>query len=304
MAELTPEIAAVVRAACETNADEAAGAFTRTFDAEISVSVGSEGVCDLEQLPEGCDGPGLLVLFTFGSIGAIGVLPQATGLLPVWYAEPDPTGQSKLTTLAQELSMLLVPEEFQAEDFKAARVDHLGSALAAAGISSGAGLVPLRLAAGETSGTFHLFWPCSKPDQAFQATEVRKAQEALAAAVATDANGTATEPVSMPEASSRTTVESLDGLPPYTRSLLRIKVPVMVTLACKKQSIHQIVELGAGSIIKFEKSCEEMLDLEVGGLPIAQGEAVKVGDKFGLRISAMILPGERFNKLGATRRGA
>jgi flagellar motor switch/type III secretory pathway protein FliN len=85
---------------------------------------------------------------------------------------------------------------------------------------------------------------------------------------------------------------------------LRIKVPVMVTLASKKQSIHQIVELGAGSIIKFEKSCDEMLDLEVGGLPIAQGEAVKVGDKFGLRISSMILPGERFNKLGQKRRGA
>ena len=82
-------------------------------------------------------------------------------------------------------------------------------------------------------------------------------------------------------------------LPPYMRSLLRIKVPVVVTLA-ERQKLNRIVELGPGSIIQFDKSCEEMLDLEVGNQAVACGEAVKVGDKFGLRITAMVLPDERF----------
>jgi flagellar motor switch protein FliN/FliY len=83
-------------------------------------------------------------------------------------------------------------------------------------------------------------------------------------------------------------------LPPFTQNLLRIKVPVMVTLARKKQPVESIVDLVPGAIIQFNKSCDEMLELEVGGHPTAQGECVKVGDKFGLRITSMILPGERF----------
>jgi flagellar motor switch/type III secretory pathway protein FliN len=303
MAELTPDIAAVVRAACETNADEAAGAFSRTLDAEISVSIGLEGACDLDRLPAGCDGPGLLVMLKFGPVGLLGILPEATGLLPEWYAEPDSTGQSKLTTLAQELSLLVVPEAFMADDFQAARVAHLGQSLRAAGVSSGAGLVPLTLAAGETRGEFHLIWPCTKPEGAFQvAREETLESESAEVAAATEESVSATTSESVAAAHGR--LEDLEQLPPYTRSLLRIQVPVMVTLASKKQAIHQIVELGAGSIIKFEKSCEEMLELEVGGVAIAQGEAVKVGDKFGLRITSMILPGERFNKLSPKRRGA
>lgn len=86
----------------------------------------------------------------------------------------------------------------------------------------------------------------------------------------------------------------LDALPPYTRSLLKVRVPLMVTLATKKQPVSRILELGPGSIIQFDKSCEELLDVELNGRRIAQGEPVKVGDKFGIRLAAVTLPGERF----------
>jgi flagellar motor switch protein FliM len=78
---------------------------------------------------------------------------------------------------------------------------------------------------------------------------------------------------------------------------LKIRVPLSVTLAAKKQPVGQILEIGPGSILQFEKSCEEMLDLNVSNLPIARGEAVKVGEKFGLRVTSLILPGERFKPL-------
>ena len=86
----------------------------------------------------------------------------------------------------------------------------------------------------------------------------------------------------------------VDDLPDYSRSLLKIEVPVVVTLAKKRQRLGKIIELGPGSIIHFEKSCEEMLELDIGGHHVATGEAVKVGDKFGLRITSMVLPEERF----------
>ncbi len=32
----------------------------------------------------------------------------------------------------------------------------------------------------------------------------------------------------------------------------------------------------------------------IGGQQIAEGEAVKIGDKFGFRVTAMVLPSEHF----------
>src|SRR6056297_822484 len=82
--------------------------------------------------------------------------------------------------------------------------------------------------------------------------------------------------------------------PDYSRNLLKIQMPVSVTLAKTKRSINQITSLVPGSIIQFNKLCDESLTLEVGNQPVADGEAVKVGDKFGLRITTMTLPEERF----------
>jgi flagellar motor switch/type III secretory pathway protein FliN len=83
-------------------------------------------------------------------------------------------------------------------------------------------------------------------------------------------------------------------LPAYTRSLLRIPVPVIVTLAGKKLPLKKIIEFRPGSIIQFDKSCDEMLELEVNHQVVAEGECVKAGDKFGLRITSIRPPDERF----------
>lgn len=97
----------------------------------------------------------------------------------------------------------------------------------------------------------------------------------------------------------------IQRLPLYSRSLLKIKVPVKVTLATTKRPIGSIVELVPGAILQFEKMCDETLSLEVGDHHVAEGETVKVGDKFGLRVTSMVLPGERFlrvqGKRGASR---
>ena len=91
--------------------------------------------------------------------------------------------------------------------------------------------------------------------------------------------------------------------PPYTRSLLRVRVPVAVTLAEKKQTLGRILEIGPGQILQFDKSCEEALDMQVSNCKIASGEAVKVGDKFGLRIVSIVPPEERFVPVKPTGEG-
>jgi flagellar motor switch/type III secretory pathway protein FliN len=91
--------------------------------------------------------------------------------------------------------------------------------------------------------------------------------------------------------------ERIAHLPAYTRSLLRIEVPVVVTLATSELPVSRVIELCSGTLLHFKKPCDEPLTLSVGNCAVAVGEAVKVGEKFGLRITSMVLPQEKFEPI-------
>lgn len=209
--------------------------------------------------------------------------------------QPDAAGQSKLTALAEELAATLVPETLSVEDFRAVRVVNLAVALRRGGAADGAAVVPLELSSAKAAAkptAAGLIWPIPRPTLAVGSGTVQPAAEATPPAPPRPKLAApAIRPTGKPAVRVR-------DLPPYTRSLLQISVPVVVTLAEKRQTLGRITELGPGSIIQFDKSCEEMLDLSVGNHRIACGEAVKVGDKFGLRITAITLPQERFYSVG------
>ena len=74
----------------------------------------------------------------------------------------------------------------------------------------------------------------------------------------------------------------------HSRAVLAIDTPVSVTLARKQVCLAEIVNLVPGSMLTFDAHCDEPLTLEVGGKPIATGETVKIGDKFGLRVREIL----------------
>ena len=88
--------------------------------------------------------------------------------------------------------------------------------------------------------------------------------------------------------------QRLTQLPPYARSLLRIQVPVIVTLASTRQPTSRVLDLAPGTILHFAKPCDDPLAVSVGHCDVAVGETVKVGDKFGIRITSMLMPEEKF----------
>jgi flagellar motor switch protein FliN/FliY len=67
--------------------------------------------------------------------------------------------------------------------------------------------------------------------------------------------------------------------------ILKLEVPVIVKLAERKLNLSEVMRLGVGAIIEFVKSNDEPLQLLINNKPIGVGEAVKVGENFGLRIT-------------------
>jgi flagellar motor switch/type III secretory pathway protein FliN len=278
-----PEIAAEIVAACQAGAAEIAATLSRAFDAAIEVTIDEPGNWSPAAAPQGFDGPGLVVVFKLGDAAALAMLPESSGMLPDWYAAPDDSGRDKLGALGQELGTLPLPEQFPPESFNWGRAECLTEAVASGQVAAGAGLLPLTLRIGpDRTAALYLLWPAARPDDVLRGCE-QVAPPAAEHDQAADAilDGLAD-------------AASIAALPSYARSLLRIAVPLSVTLASKRQSVQSILQLGSGAIIQFEKACDEMLDLSVGDQRVAKGEAVKVGDKFGIRITSFVFPGEQF----------
>src|SRR5213592_3862947 len=69
------------------------------------------------------------------------------------------------------------------------------------------------------------------------------------------------------------------------RRILRMHVPVIVKLAERKLTLAEVMRLGPGAIIEFVKASDEPLELLINNKAIALGDAVKVGENFGLKIN-------------------
>ena len=213
--------------------------------------------------------------------------------------------------------MNLAPEDFFPDDFKAAVIQNLSQGLLRAMPELDAGY--LELALGKTDGTTvaaYMIWALSMPGKFLE--EPAPAFEDIPPAPSignmppTFGGGGQSDPFAQTNFGTPNFVGSgappqhrrLEDLPGYARSVLKVKVPVATILARAKKPIKSVLELGVGSIIQFEKSCDDMLEIEVGqAIVIASAEAVKVGDKFGFRISTVTLPEERFRRVEVRREG-
>jgi flagellar motor switch/type III secretory pathway protein FliN len=101
----------------------------------------------------------------------------------------------------------------------------------------------------------------------------------------------------LPEAKSRDSVSPDTGLSldQALRALRIMNVPVTVSvrLAERKMPLGQIVGLVPGALVPFNKSCEELLDLFVNNYRYCQGEAIKIGENFGLKVARVGVQEER-----------
>lgn len=77
-------------------------------------------------------------------------------------------------------------------------------------------------------------------------------------------------------------------------------VPLQVSVEVGRSRIllKDLLKMGEGYVIELDKMAGEPLDLYVNSRLIARGEAVMVGEKFGIRLTDVISTTDRIEKLG------
>ena len=79
--------------------------------------------------------------------------------------------------------------------------------------------------------------------------------------------------------------------------LMDVQMTLTVELGRTKKYVKDILNLGEGSIIELDKLAGEPVDVLVNGKLIAKGEVVVIDENFGVRITDIVAPPERLQKM-------
>jgi flagellar motor switch protein FliN/FliY len=74
--------------------------------------------------------------------------------------------------------------------------------------------------------------------------------------------------------------------------VMDVPIEVSVEIGRKKMRIAEILRIGAGSVLELNKTAGEPLDIYVNNRIVARGEAVVVGDHYGVRLTEVLIADE------------
>lgn len=80
--------------------------------------------------------------------------------------------------------------------------------------------------------------------------------------------------------------------------LYDVPLQISVEVGRSKILLKDLLRMGEGYVIELDKMAGEPLDLYVNSRLIAHGEAVMVGEKFGIRLTKIVSKNDRIEKLG------
>ena len=88
------------------------------------------------------------------------------------------------------------------------------------------------------------------------------------------------------------------------QSILKLTVPVIVQIGERKLPMDDVLALGPGAILELNKYADDELDLLVNNKRVGAGQAVKVGENFGIRITHIGTQRQRIQAMGSAQSNA
>ena len=99
------------------------------------------------------------------------------------------------------------------------------------------------------------------------------------------------------QAENRELAEQADASARSIEFLLDVPLDVAVEIGRCRMLVHDLLQLGQGAVVELDKLAGEPLDVLINNRLIARGEAVVVNERFGLRLTEIISPIERLERL-------
>ncbi len=75
--------------------------------------------------------------------------------------------------------------------------------------------------------------------------------------------------------------------------LANVRVSMTVEVGNTQITLQDLLRLNEGSVVELDRMAGDPLDILVNGTPIAKGEVVVVGEKFGIRFGDIVDPKQR-----------
>jgi flagellar motor switch protein FliN len=268
MPELTTANLESVLQACRDKIEAIARSLNLCFDTGFQLAAGESQPHATIRDSDACSGPGLVIAFNVGTSAMLCAISEALPI-PDWYTQPGENQSARLETLAMEWSVNCLPDDSPGENFVCRAVPNLKDCIASALLVEGAICLPLLAAeSGQTPAEkIWLIWPAERLP--VMSRSQRAGNSSDAARLRRGPGG--------PAGAGQRQQSPIDRL-------RKVPVSVTVRLAEKKVEVSQLIGMGPGAIITFDKSCEDLLDLYVNNQIYCRGEAVKIGEKFGIKI--------------------
>ena len=77
--------------------------------------------------------------------------------------------------------------------------------------------------------------------------------------------------------------------------LSKVKVAMTVEVGRTRLTLEELLRLNEGAVVELDRMAGDPLDILVNGTPIARGEVVVVGDRFGIRFGEIVDPKDRID---------
>ncbi|MDA0831750.1 MAG: FliM/FliN family flagellar motor switch protein [Planctomycetota bacterium] len=289
MTEINADYCSQLISALPKNIGEISNSLSSCLDETIRLEEKETGKWIGEVPIPGGEGPGLLVSFRLGKAGIVVAIPESFPL-PEWYKKPDESETARLQTLAMEWSMNLLPADVDVSEFSAGAVNNIRQAINETQPDVDAQYLVFQGTSESTEtaslGKICLIGPVATP-------AVPSLKQAPPNSTPREASHSEIPPQKADV--SHRQEPTVDRSPPVVKPsapsakrkspLLELPVNVVVMLAEKKIELGQLLSLSSGSLISFDKSFDAPLDLFVNNHLFCRGEAIKIGEHFGLKVN-------------------
>jgi len=80
--------------------------------------------------------------------------------------------------------------------------------------------------------------------------------------------------------------------------IMDIPVTLSMELGRTRISIRDLLAMNPGAVIELQRLASEPMEILVNGTLVAHGEAVKVRDRYGVRLTSVVTASERLKQVG------